>query len=301
VQNAIDAKTKLPLISLYGKNKKPSAESLKDVDIILFDLQDVGVRFYTYLSTLHYVMESAAQQKKPLIVLDRPNPNAHYIDGPLLDKKYKSFVGLHPVPLVYGMTIGEYAQMINGEKWLKNAIQAELSVVALQNYTHKRHYTLPIKPSPNLPTQNAIYLYPSLALMEGTVYSLGRGSPHPFETYANPLYPDHTFSFVPLSRVGALYPKFKGTKVYAKDLRVSKTQAQTPPNELNLSYLLDAYRTYPHKEKFFLKGLFFDKLAGTDTLRLQLINNESEKNILQSWQTDLNNFKKIREKYLLYP
>lgn len=302
VKNAIDKQTKIPLISLYGKNKKPSINSLKDVDIILFDLQDVGVRFYTYLSTLHYVMEAAAQQNIPLILLDRPNPNAHYIDGPVLQEKYKSFVGLHPVPLVYGMTIGEYAKMINGQKWLKNSIQTQLTVIALQNYTHERHYTLPLKPSPNLPTQNSILLYPSLALMEGTPYSLGRGTSHPFESYGNPLYPNQEFYFIPKSKLGAKYPKHKNKKVFGKDLRVLMTKKEfSYSTELNLSYLLDAYSSYPNKKMFFLKGLFFDKLAGTNKLRLQLISGVSEKDIRKSWRKDLVKFQKIREKYLIYP
>jgi len=297
VQNSVDLKSGLPLISLYGKNKKPSRASLQDIDIVVFDLQDVGVRFYTYLSTLHYVMEAVAESDKSMILLDRPNPNIHYIDGPVLEKRFSSFVGLHPVPLVYGMTIGEYAQMINGEGWLKNKIKAKLNVVRLKNYTHQSKYTLPIKPSPNLPTQNSILLYPSLALMEGTPYSLGRGTSHPFECYGDILYPNHNFSFTPQASKGAKYPKYKNRKVYGKNLQNNDAFKE----KLNLSYLLDAYAKYPNKKKFFLKNLFFDKLAGTDSLRLQLIKGTSEKNIRKSWETDIDKFKKIREKYLLYP
>ena len=297
VQNSVDTKTGLALISLYGKNKKPSKESLQNIDVVVFDLQDVGVRFYTYLSTLHYVMEAVAESNKSMILLDRPNPNIHYIDGPVLQKDFNSFVGLHPVPLVYGMTIGEYAQMINGEGWLKNGLKATLNVVKLKNYTHQSKYTLPIKPSPNLPTQNSILLYPSLALMEGTPYSLGRGTSHPFECYGDILYPDHSFSFTPKMTKGAKYPKYKNRKVYGKNLQ----NIDGFKKKLNLSYLLDAYAKYPNKERFFLKNLFFDKLAGTDRLRLQLINGVSEKNIRKSWKTDIDKFKKMREKYLLYP
>jgi uncharacterized protein YbbC (DUF1343 family) len=297
VQNSVDVKTGLPIISLYGKNKKPSKSSLKNIDIVIFDLQDVGVRFYTYLSTLHYVMEAVAESHKSMILLDRPNPNIHYIDGPILEKGFSSFVGLHPVPLVYGMTIGEYAQMINGEGWLKNSLKANLNVVRLKNYTHKSRYTLPVKPSPNLPTQNSILLYPSLALLEGTPYSLGRGTSHPFECYGDILYPDQSFSFTPKAMQGAKYPKYKNRKVYGKNLQ----NIDGFKKKLNLSYLLDAYKNYPNKQKFFLKNLFFDKLAGTDKLRLQLIKGVSEKNIRKSWKTDIDKFKKMRENYLLYP
>ncbi len=297
VKSSIDSKSGLPLISLYGKNKKPSKESLRNVDIVVFDLQDVGVRFYTYLSTLHYVMEAVAESNKSIILLDRPNPNIHYVDGPVLEKEFTSFVGLHPVPLVYGMTIGEYARMINGEGWLKNSLNVDIRVIKLQNYTRQTKYTLPVKPSPNLPNQNSILLYPSLALMEGTPYSLGRGTNHPFEVYGDINYPKNNFSFTPKSKTGAKYPKYKGKKVYGKNLQ----KVDAYKEKLNLSYLLDAYKNYPNKKNFFLKNLFFDKLAGTDRLRLQIINGMSEKNIRKSWKTDLDKFKKSREPYLLYP
>ena len=218
VKNSRDKKTGLPIISLYGKHKKPTKTDLKDIDLILFDIQDVGVRFYTYLSTLHYIMEAGAEQQIPVIVLDRPNPNAHYIDGPVLQKKYRSFVGLHPVPVVYGMTIGEYAKMINGEKWLKEGKQVKLRVIPLANYTHESVYSLPVKPSPNLPNDKAIALYPSLAFFEGTVISAGRGTKKPFQLYGAVKYQVKKFSFIPQSRAGAKYPKFKGRRCYGVDL-----------------------------------------------------------------------------------
>ncbi len=301
IKSSRDTRTNLPIVSLYGKHKKPTKKDLAGIDLILFDIQDVGVRFYTYLSTLHYVMEAGAEYHIPVVVLDRPNPNGHYIDGPVLQKKYRSFVGLDPVPVVYGMTIGEYARMLNGERWLKGGAQTKLTVVPLANYTHKSFYSLPVKPSPNLPNDRSIALYPSLAFFEGTVFSAGRGTRKPFELYGAPEYRIQKFSFVPRPRAGAKYPKFKGKRCWGADLSGRSLSAIRREKELNLSYLLDAYQNYPDKRKFFLKNRFMDKLAGTSTLRKQVTSGMSESAIRKSWQKELNQFKQIRKKYLLYP
>ena len=301
IKNSRDSKTGLPIISLYGKHKKPTKADLKGIDLILFDIQDVGVRFYTYLSTLHYIMEAGAEQQLPVMVLDRPNPNGHYIDGPILQKKYRSFVGLHPVPVVYGMTIGEYAKMINGERWLKGGAKVQLTVIPLANYTHQSFYSLPVKPSPNLPNDRAVALYPSLAFFEGTVISAGRGTKKPFQLYGAPKYEIKKFSFVPQSRPGAKYPKFKGKRCYGVDLSKTDFKKDRAKQKLNLDYLQDAYTNYPDKKRFFLKNRFIDKLAGSDQLRKQILSGTSEKMIRKSWERDLEKFKKIRKKYLLYP
>ncbi len=301
VKNGRDRETGLPVISLYGKHKKPTKAMLRGIDIVLFDIQDVGVRFYTYLSTLHNVMEAAAERHIPLIVLDRPNPNGHYIDGPVLKRKFRSFVGLDPVPIVYGMTIGEYAQMLNGEGWLKGAVKADLRVVKLKGYTHATPYRLPIKPSPNLPTERAVALYPSLALFEGTQFSAGRGTPTPFELYGAPGYTRKSFCFTPKPMPGASHPKHRGKCCYGVDLRSLPVERIRSQKRLNLGYLLDACRHYSDKKRFFLNsGTFLDKLAGSDRLRKQLEAGWSEAQIRKSWESDLRRFKKIREKYLLY-
>jgi uncharacterized protein YbbC (DUF1343 family) len=299
VKNSRDSRTNLPIISLYGKHKKPTKSDLKGTDILLFDIQDVGVRFYTYLSTLHYVIEAAAQNNKPLILLDRPNPNGHYIDGPILESKQRSFVGLDPVPLVYGMTIGEYARMLNGEGWIRG--KAKLTVIPIAGYRHSSSYSLPIKPSPNLPNDRAIALYPSLAFFEGTVFSAGRGTTKPFELYGHPSYRSKKFSFVPQSRVGAKYPKFQNKKCYGIDLSQKSLKSIRAKKQIELSYLQDAYANFPNKKQFFLKNNFMDKLAGTDKLRKQILSGLSEAKIRASWQRDLDKFRKIRMKYLIYP
>ena len=301
VKNSRDMKTGLPIISLYGTHKKPTKADLKGIDLILFDIQDVGVRFYTYLSTLHYIMEAGAEQQLPVIVLDRPNPNGHYIDGSVLQKKYRSFVGLHPVPVVYGMTIGEYAKMINGEKWLKGRRKVQLSVIPLAHYTHRSFYSLPVKPSPNLPNDRAVALYPSLAFFEGTVISAGRGTKKPFQLYGAPKYKVKKFSFVPQSRPGAKYPKFKGKRCYGVDLSKTDFKKDRAEQKLNLNYLQDAYENSPNKKSFFLKNRFMDSLAGSDQLRKQIRSGDSEKTIRKSWEKDLEKFKQIRKRYLLYP
>lgn len=301
VNSSIDEKTNLPLVSLYGSNKKPKPEQLAGVDVLLFDLQDVGVRFYTYISTLHYVMEACAEQSVPLIVLDRPNPNGHYVDGPVLDMEFKSFVGMHPVPVVYGMTIGEYAQMINGEKWLKNGVQCDLNVITLAGWNHKKHYKLPIKPSPNLPNMTAIYLYPSLCFFEGTVVSVGRGTEYPFQVVGHPNFTsESTFVFKPESTEGAKHPKLEGEACFGVDFRKLGVDALQVQNKLQLKWLLLFYQTLDLKEQFFLKNHFIDLLAGTNQLRLDILAGLSENEIRDKWQVKLEEFKQIRQTYLLY-
>ena len=291
VEDETDEKTGLPIISLYGKNKKPTVEQLKGIELLLFDIQDVGARFYSYISTLHYVMEAAAENNIKVIVLDRPNPNGHYIDGPIREKGFESFVGMHPIPIVHAMTIGEYAQMINGEKWI--ARQCDLTVIEMENYTHDMSYDLPIKPSPNLPNSRSINLYPSLCLFEGTNVSLGRGTEYPFQHFGAP-YLKSNYSFTPKSGEGSKSPPHENKKCYGTDLRFQDNYLE----EINLNWLIESYNNCPEKEKFF--NSFFDKLAGTDKLRLQIIEAKTAKEIKESWQEGLNEFKKIRNKYLLY-
>jgi uncharacterized protein YbbC (DUF1343 family) len=292
VKDGIDTKTGLPIISLYGKNKKPSKAQLKNIDVVVFDIQDVGARFYTYISSLHYVMEACAEAKIPVIILDRPNPNGHYIDGPVLEKEHKSFVGMHPVPVVYGMTIGEYGKMINGEKWLSNGIQCKLTVIPLQNYTHQSIYSLPIKPSPNLPNDIAINLYPSLCFFEGTNVNAGRGTHQQFQIYGSPFLDKTGFSYTPKANEGAKYPKHQHMICYGED--VSKTPRL---DFLNLSWLLKAHQQ--NKTKGFFNA-FFTKLAGTKKLQEQIEKGISQKEIKASWKAGIDGFKKIRKKYLLY-
>ncbi len=290
-RDELDEKTGIPIISLYGDNKKPNQKQLEEIDIILFDIQDVGARFYTYISTLHYVMEAAAENNVKIIVLDRPNPNGHYIDGPVRENGFKSFVGMHPVPIVHAMTIGEYAMMINGENWISK--RCDLSIIKIEKYTHDNSYNLPIKPSPNLPNSKAINLYPSLCLFEGTDVSIGRGTQYPFQHFGAP-YLKSNYSFTPKSGTGSKYPKHENKECFGNDLRF-KDEYLT---EINLDWLIETYKICPKKEKFF--NNFFDKLAGTDKLRLQIIAEISIKEIKASWQEDLNRFKQIRSKYLLY-
>ncbi len=292
IEDGVDAKTQIPLISLYGKNKKPSAKQLEGVELVVFDIQDVGVRFYTYISTLHYVLEACAELNIPVLLLDRPNPNGHYIDGPVLEKTHQSFVGMHPVPVVYGMTIGEYGNMINGEGWLQDGIQCELTVVPLKNYTHQTTYRLPVKPSPNLPNSKAINLYPSLCFFEGTTVSVGRGTKQQFQIYGAPFFKKTDFSFVPMPNEGAKYPKHKGTRCFGANLTTTKRL-----EKIDLQWLLKAYQqktTVP----FF--NAFFTKLAATKKLQNQIEKGMSAKAIRASWQVPLQNFQKIRTQYLLY-
>ena len=297
-----DPLTGLPVVSLYGKNKKPTAEQLQNVDIVLFDLQDVGCRFYTYISTLHYVMEAAAENGVKVIVLDRPNPNGFYIDGPVLEPQYTSFVGMHPVPVVYGMTIGEYARMINGEKWLANGVQCDLTVILMEGYTHETRYVLPVAPSPNLQTVEAVYLYPSLCFFEGTNVSVGRGTDRPFEMYGAPGMQVGDYQFTPRAIPGVSEnPPFKGQVCRGYLLHDKAVESLNKPGFLNLSYLLIAYQNFPDKANFFLKNNFFDKLAGTGQLRKQLVAGVSEEEIRASWEPGLKAFREMRERYLLYP
>ena len=293
VKDGIDTKTGLPIVSLYGKNKKPSREQLEGLDIVIFDIQDVGARFYTYISSLHYVMEACAEQNIPLLVLDRPNPNGHYIDGPILEVEHQSFVGMHPVPVVHGITIGEYAQMINGEQWLKNGVQCELTVVPLENYTHQTAYDLPIKPSPNLPNAKAINLYPSLCFFEGTNVSAGRGTDKQFQIYGSPFLPESDFSFTPRSNAGSKYPKHENKVCHGFDL----SQAETLTS-LHLEYLIDAYASTGNKSDFF--NPFFTKLAGTKTLQEQIEKDFSIEQIKASWTQGLEAYNMMRKTYLIY-
>ena len=290
-----DAKTGLPIISLYGDNKKPKKDQLATLDVMVFDLQDVGARFYTYISSLHYVMEACAENGIPLIILDRPNPNGAIIDGPLLEKDFSSFVGMHPIPLLHGMTIGEYGQMINGQKWLKNAAQCKLTVIPCLNYKHTMSYSLPIKPSPNLPNDQAINLYASLCLFEGTNVSVGRGTEKQFQIYGSPFltkqYFDYTFT--PKPNFGAKDPMHNGKECFGEDLSSNKKLTQ-----LELKWLIKAYQNTTDKTKFF--NAFFTKLAGTKKLQQQIENGVPENKIRESWQKDLASFKKMRAKYLIY-
>ncbi len=296
VKDGVDSKTGVPLISLYGSNKKPSQEQLKGIDVVVFDIQDVGARFYTYISTLHYVMEACAEAGIPVIVLDRPNPNGHYVDGPILEKEHQSFVGMHPIPVVHGMTIGEYAKMINGEGWLKDKLKCKLTVIEMQNYTHDTPYALPIKPSPNLPNAQSINLYPSLCFFEGTFINAGRGTEMQFQVFGAPSLPasKYTFTYTPQSNEGAKDPKFKGQLCHGKDLR-----KEPQLSKINLEWLIDAYNANGKKKDFF--NSFFVKLAGTEKLQQQIEQGLTAEEIRNSWKDGLADFQKTRAKYLIYP
>lgn len=299
IDNSTDANTGLPIVSLYGKHRKADAADLSDVDILVFDIQDVGTRFYTYISSLQELMESAAENNKPLIVLDRPNPNGHYVDGPILDTAFRSFVGMQPVPIVHGMTVGEYARMLNGEKWLKNGVQCNLTVITCQQYDHHTYYKLPVKPSPNLPNMAAIYLYPSLCLFEGTSLSLGRGTDLPFQVFGHPRFPKSLYSFTPRSTPGAKKPVLKDVTCYGYNLTGTPEGVRKEMgNKVQLKWLIEAYRLSPEKNKFFTA--FFNKLAGNAQLQQQIKAGQSETAIRQSWEPALTHFKSIRKKYLLY-
>lgn len=293
-----DIKTGLNIISLYGKNKKPSAADLSDVDIVIFDIQDVGVRFYTYLSTLHYVMEACAENGKQLILLDRPNPNGYYIDGPVLEVAYKSFLGLHPVPIVYGMTIGEYAQMINGESWLKAGVKCNLKVIKISGYVHKDLFELPVRPSPNLPNMASVYLYPSLGLFEGTVISIGRGTDLPFQVIGSPALTKGNYTFTPQSKTGAMEPKYKGEICSGYNLSEFGTEYMKDTKKIYIYWLIGTYSNTPEKEKFFDENFNFH--AGNATLQKQIKEGISEDAIRKSWELGIAKFKLVRKKYLLY-
>jgi len=329
VDDYIDPATNIPVISLYGKKRKPSATDLADVDVMLFDIQDVGTRFYTFISSLQEFIESAIEYDKPLIILDRPNPNGFYVDGPVLDTLYKSFVGMQPVPIVYGMTIGEYAKMLLGEKMLdwkyirkqdnktslgemlgfeQERTNFKLTVIKCRNYTHKSKYVLPVKPSPNLPDMSTVYWYASNCLFEGTVLSEGRGTDHPFCTIGHPNLPDSLYRFKPMPRDGAVDPKHKNKTCYGWNVYDTPDAVlKTLHGHLQLSLLLKAYALFPQKDSFFITpkskqptDYFFNKLAGNDELMEQIKAGKSEAEIRKSWQPKLAAFKKIRKKYLLY-
>lgn len=294
IKDGKDAETGLSIYSLYGENRKPKPEQLQGIELMVFDLQDVGVRFFTYLSTLHYIMEACAEQGIPLLVLDRPNPNTHYIDGPVLEAAHKSFVGMHPVPIVYGMTIGEYAQMINGEKWLAKGLQCQLEVIPIKNYTHQTPYELQIRPSPNLPNAQAIALYPSLCLLEPTVISIGRGTDTQFQIYGHPDFKGYDYRFTPAPNFGSKNPKFNGELCFGKNL------TEIPkPTQIELKWLIDAYSNFPDKTAFFLKG--FERISGVYSLKTQLQAGKNETEIRQTWAKDLTEFHRIRTQYLIYP
>ena len=293
IKDGKDSKTGIDIYSIYGKNKKPSSTQLNGIDLMIFDIQDVGARFYTYISSLHYVMEACAENNIPILILDRPNPNGHYIDGPVLEPEHKSFVGMHPIPVVHGMTIGEYAKMINGEKWLKNGIQCNITVIPCKNYTKDIPYSLPIKPSPNLPNDQSINLYPSLCFFEGTSISVGRGTNFQFQVYGSPDLPKTNFSFIPNPNIGAKHPKHQAKKCFGKDLRNHKKL-----NLLNLEWLSNAYETSSNKNDFF--NPFFTKLAGTKKLQQQIENGINYRDIRKSWLEGLKSYQKMRSKYLIY-
>lgn len=318
IGNYKDEKTGIQVISLYGSKRKPSKEDLKDVDVMLFDIQDVGVRFYTFISSLEYYLEAAIENGKHLIVLDRPNPNGHYVDGPVLEPAYKSFVGMQPIPVVYGMTMGEYIQMIYGEEWFnkdvykwrnsKDAGEFALTVVSCNNYTHSTKYELPVAPSPNLPNIQSIWLYPSTCFFEGTVLSEGRGTNKQFQIFGHPSLPKNLISFTPRSMEGAKTPKLQDKLCYGWDLSGTKEEVQkTVNNKVQLKWLIDAYKFFPDKNEFFLtaksgkpEDFFFNKLAGNSTLMQQIKDGKTEEEIRKSWEPALKKFKAIRKRYLIY-
>lgn len=303
IADGVDTKTGIPIRSLYGKHLKPTAQDLSGLDLIIFDIQDVGARFYTYISTLHYVMEACAENNIELLLLDRPNPNGAYIDGPVLEPAFKSFIGMHPVPIVHGMTIGEYAQMINGERWLNDGVRCKLKIIPVLNYTHQYAYTLPVKPSPNLNSQQAILLYPSLCLFEGTAISQGRGTTSPFQVLGAPaLAGKYSYSFTPKSIAGmSENPIHKDQTCYGLDLSKASIEGK-----LNIEWLIALYKAYPDKKAFFDAEQYpqmgnFDRLAGTASLKQQIIAGKSAKAIRKSWEPALSRFKSIRKRYIIYP
>jgi len=300
ISDSKDPKTGIQIISIYGSKKAPDKVDFDGIDLLIFDIQDVGTRFYTYISTLHYVMISCADNKIPLMIFDRPNPNGHFVDGPVLDIAYQSFVGMHPIPVVHGMTIGEYAKMIAGEKWMGENKVIDLQVISCLNYKHTDDYNLPVPPSPNLPNMRSIYLYPSICYFEGTQISLGRGTNKQFQVLGAPLLNAGDFYFTPEPKPGAMTPPQLGKRCRGIDLSGLDINQLKGKKSIDLSYLIQMYKDYPDKESFFLPGLFFDKLAGSSALREMIQAGYTEKQIKETWQPGLNAFKKIREKYLLY-
>lgn len=317
VNDAKDKKTGIPVVSLYGDHKKPLPEDFKGVDVLIFDIQDIGVRFYTYISSLEYYLEAALENHKPLMILDRPNPNGFYVDGPVLDMKYKSFIGMQPVPIVYGMTIGEYGLMLAGENMLSKAANAvnaynittkptkdtpfHVTVIKCKNYTHKSKYVLPVMPSPNIKTMQSIYLYPSTCLMEGTVLSEGRGTDYPFQIFGHPALPKNLYAFTPKPNFGSKSSKCFYQKCYGWFINGSNEEIlKIIDGKIQLKYILDAYKLFPGKDSFFLKTNFINKLTGNNIFQQQVRQRKTEKEIKQSWQPGLIKFKAIRKKYLLY-
>jgi len=298
IEDSNDPITGIPIISLYGQHLQPTRKDLHGIDVVIFDIQDVGVRFYTYISTLHYVLEACGENSIKCIVLDRPDPNGFYFDGNIADTSYRSFVAMDPVPVVYGMTVGEYAMMLNGEGWLKNSVKCDLTVIKCKYYTHRTLYELPVRPSPNLPNQTSVYLYPSLCFFEGTKISPGRGTSFPFQVFGSPNLPDKGFSFTPVSLPGAKNPPLLGEKCYGTDLRNAIKDKLVPSPELNLEWIIDAYNNYPGKNEFFTP--YFDVLAAGPFLREQIQKGMSSEEIRATWKEELERFGTIREKYLLY-
>jgi uncharacterized protein YbbC (DUF1343 family) len=302
IKDGKDPQTGISIASLYGKNRKPQAELLKEIDLMIFDIQDVGVRFYTFTSTMTLIMEACAEAGIPLLILDRPNPLGHYVDGPVMQEEQKSFVGMHPVPIIHGLTVAEYAKMINGEGWLKNGVKCELYHVECSNYNHRKFYKLPIKPSPNLPNMHSIYLYPSLCLFEGTDLSVGRGTNKQFQVYGHPDFSAGIYSFTPKPMEGAKHPVQEGKRCKGYDLSGNAITSLQKENKLKINYILNFYQKAPQslKDKFFLKTGFFHKLVGNKELMEQIKNGKSEEEIRKSWEKELNAYKKLRKKYLLY-
>lgn len=298
IKSAVDSITGLPIVSLYGKHLKPKSTDLKGIDVVVYDIQDVGVRFYTYISTMTYVMEACAENNIEFIVLDRPNPNGYYIDGPVLQKEYVSFVGLHPVPVVYGMTAAEYANMVNNEGWLKNGVKCNLTYVAVEGYDHRCFYKLPIPPSPNLPNMDAVYLYPSLGFFEGTVISVGRGTSFPFQVIGHPLLKQMDFSFIPKSTYGAQNPLYKGETCYGLKLDSFADVYLKNSRQIYLFWLMETCKELKDTVTYF--NSYFNLLAGNSALQKQIESGVSEDEIRKSWQNDLDIYKNIRRKYLLY-
>ncbi|MFT4696014.1 MAG: hypothetical protein ACI8RY_001182 [Urechidicola sp.] len=299
VKSSMDVKTGLPLVSLYGTNRKPTAVQLADIDIVIFDIQDVGARFYTYISTMHYIMEACAENKKKVLILDRPNPNGFYVDGPILEEKHKSFVGMHPIPVVHGLTVGELAKMINGEGWLKGKVKCELEVIECINYSHKDYYKLPIAPSPNLPNMSSVYLYPSICFFEGTSVSVGRGTDFPFQIIGSPYVLETSYSFIPSPNIGSKNPKYKGVKCNGYNLNLFGLLYIRNTKKMYLQWLLGMNEKTKGKD-FITRTSFFDKLSGTSTLRSQIKEGKSEEEIHNSWEDGLKEYKLMRSNYLLY-
>jgi uncharacterized protein YbbC (DUF1343 family) len=300
IESGFDEATGVKVISLYGTHYKPLPEDLEGIDVVIFDIQDVGLRYYTYISTMHYVMEACAENGVKCLILDRPNPNGYYIDGPIREPEFKSFVGMHPVPIVHGMTIGEYARMVNGEGWLAGGVKCDLTVIECLGYTHSTYYELPIKPSPNLPNQNSIYLYASLCFFEGTNVSLGRGTDAPFQMFGAPEFEGvFDYSFTPQSVPGAMNPPLLGKTCFGRDLRDALEKGVVPAPKIELSWVIEAYNAYPDKSLFF-KG-YFNTLAGTAKLRQQIVDGMSADEIRETWKTGLEEYAVIRNRYLIYP